>query len=118
MNRCVGISAQLGLDPDVSRVARGIAHSVHDRVRLERFEVDDDPAHAVAAASVYMASHLLGDARSLKMISSCVDVGDEAVRRTYNLLHLHRHDVIDTQMLARAGMGPVGIDEVLPPMLS
>ncbi|CAD6567925.1 MAG: hypothetical protein ASARMPRED_001190 [Alectoria sarmentosa] len=118
VNRCVGISAQLGLDPDVSRMAREIAHVIHDRVRLERFEADDDPALAVAAASVYMASHLLGDARSLEMISSCVDVGDDAVRGTYNLLHTHRYEIINTQLLAGAVMEQGGIDEVLPPMFS
>ena len=118
VNRCVGISAQLGLNPDVSRMARGIANSIHDRVQLERADADDRLALAVAAASVYMASHLLGDARSLEMISSCVDVGDDAVRETYNLLHTHRYEIINTQLLAGAGMELGGIDEILPPTFS
>lgn len=120
VNRCASLSAQLGLNPkpEINRMARWIANHFHDRVGLELSETDDRPVHAIAAASVYMASHLLGDARSLGMISSCLDVEEGAISRAYVLLHRRRHDLIDTELLARAGMGLGAIDEVLPPVLS
>ncbi|KAL9133198.1 MAG: hypothetical protein Q9175_005621 [Cornicularia normoerica] len=117
-NRCVGLSAQLGLNhnPDISRMARWIANHIHDGILVERDGLDDDgPFHAIAAASVYVTSHILGDARSLEMISSCVDdVGDDVIRRAYVLLHGYRYDLINLGLLARFGLGLGGIDEILP----
>ena len=123
VNRCASLSAQLGLNPkpEINRMARSIANLFHDRVGLEGPENeihDDRPVHAIAAASVYMASHLLGDARSLQMISSCLDVQEGIVGRAYVVLYGHRFDIIDTQLLAQAGMGLGAIDEALPSVMS
>lgn len=124
VNRCVGICAQLDFfpNPHVAHMARYIANEIHDRVRFEEsgFEAPnfgDWCAHAVAAASVYMASHLMGDARSLEMVSSCVVVGVDAVRRAYNLLYFHRYRIISQELLDRVGFSFDRIDRVLPPVL-
>ncbi len=115
VNRCMSISTQLDFpNPNIYRMARWIANTYHDTVRLEDGELGDGPAHAVAAASVCMASHLLGHARSLELISSCIDVGEDAIRGAYGLLYSYRHDLVDTQILARVGMELDGIHGILP----
>lgn len=98
-DRCVGLSAQLDLHSDIMRLARGIANRFHDRVTIEGVEVGDGPVHVVAAASIYMASHILGDARSLELVSSCDGVEVEAVRAAYGSLHGSRHALLSNQML-------------------
>ena len=114
-NRCMSISAQLDFpSPNIYRLARWIANCYHDIVRLEDHELGDGLAHALAAASVCMASHLLRSPRSLELISSCVDVGEDAIRSAYGLLHSYRHELVDAQELARVGLELDGIDGVLP----
>ena len=124
VNRCVGICAQIDLNtnPNVVQMARYIANHIHDLFHFEETSLDesnfgDRDAHAVAAASVYMASHLMGDARSLEMVSSCVDVGDDWVRRAYSLLHVHRYAIISRELLHRVGLGLTRIDPILPTVL-
>ena len=113
--QCVSLSAQLGcLDPNIHRFARWIASTYHDEARLEGGELGDGAAVAVAAASVCVAGHLLGDPRSLESISRCVDVGEEAVRRDYGWLHGFRHEIVDVQILAHAGMELDGVYGILP----
>lgn len=99
-------------------MAKWIANRFHDRVAIEEAEVGDEPVLAVAAASIYMASHLLGDARSLELVSSCDGVGVEAARRAYSLIHVYRSVLISTELLERAGMELDGVDEVLPSVMA
>ncbi|KAF6228013.1 hypothetical protein HO133_007741 [Letharia lupina] len=121
VNRCVGLSAQLGLNhmPEIAGMARWIANHIHDIFAFEMIERENDDrfVRSVAAASIYMASHLLGDGRSLEMIESCALSGDDPIRSAYALLYLHRYDIINTQLLARVGMGLGSIGDVLPPAL-
>ena len=120
-NRCVGLSAQLGLNhmPEIAGMARWMANQIHDIFAFERIERENDDrlVRSVAAASIYMASHLLGDGRSLEMIESCALSGDDPIRGAYAVLYLHRYDIINTQLLARVGMGLGSIGDVLPPAL-
>ena len=114
MERCVGICAMIELGPDVRHLARWIANREHDRVRLE--EQDDRAVVAVAAASVYMASHVLSNARSGALIARCVDdrVGVDAIRCAYTSLYSQRYLQAHQLSLARAGMELRRINEVLP----
>ena len=114
MHRCVGICAMIELGPEITRLARWIANREHDRVRLE--ERNNSAVVAVAAASVYMASHVLSDARSGELIASCVhfDVGFDAIRCAYTSLYSQRYRQFDQLVLARAGMEVRSMDEVLP----
>ena len=113
-HRCVSICAMIGLGPEVQRLARWFANREHDRVRLE--ERNNSAVVAVAAASVYMASHVLSDARSGELIASCVhfDVGVNAIRCAYTSLYSQRYHQVDQMVLARAGMEARRMDEVLP----
>lgn len=105
VNRCIRISAQLDFpNPNIYRITRWIANTYHDTVRLEDGELGDEPAYAVTAASVCIATHLLGEARSLKLISSRIDVGENTIRSACGLLHSYRHDLVNAQILARVGM--------------
>ena len=116
-DRCVAICARIDLGSRVRRLAQDIANQIHDLIAFEtRGFRDDSPFFAIAAASVYMASHLCGEERSLELVASCVDgVGDGAVRHTYALLFTHRLQIIGAEMLADTGVDLDRIDERLPP---
>ena len=96
-------------------MARRIANRFHDRVTIEGAEVSDGPVHVVAAACIYMASHLFEDKRSLELVSSCDGVEIEAVRAAYGLLYAHRRAIISEQMLY---MEWDEIDEILPSVMA
>ncbi|CAF9934548.1 hypothetical protein IMSHALPRED_009757 [Imshaugia aleurites] len=118
-NECASACEMLELNrgPDVRRLSRWIANQYHDIVRLDWADGDDRNPHAVAAASVYMASHLLGDARSLEVISRCVTVGEREITRAYILLYIYRRRIVERfplEMLEGDGAGLGRIDEVLP----
>ena len=119
-NGCEDICALLGLsgNPDIGDIAIQIANSIHDRVTLAGADGDHRAAHAVAAASVYMACHLLGHPRSLTLVASCVTVGEQLVQQAYAVLHEFRYHLIDRDLLDRFGLGWNRIDEVLPSVLS
>ena len=79
--------------------------------------MEEHNVHAVATASVYMASHLLEDARSLELVAGCArDVGIEGVRSAYNMLYCHRRDLFDGRLLALvpAGVEAGWVDRTLP----
>ena len=113
--RCGAICLQIGCGSRVSSLATGIADSLHDSILLETQSFGmDAPFHAIAAASVFMASHLCGDARSLERVSSCVgDVDLDAVRRTYVLIFSHRFNIVVPE-LASNGLDVVQMDARLP----
>ena len=117
-NQCVRLSAQLDLRWVIARMARCIANTFHDRVEIGGLRLGDRPAHAVAAASIYMASHLFGDARSLDLVSSCDGVEVEAVRSAYGLLHGRRYGLIGEELLARAGREWEEIEDILPSIMA
>ncbi len=111
---CIIICEQLAFTtPNTARlVAMCIASGMHTLRRVEERNV-----HAVATASVYMASHLLEDARSLELVAGCVhDVGIEGVRSAYNMLYCHRRDLFDGRLLALvpAGAEAGWLDRTLP----
>lgn len=121
--RCGSLSVQLDLDSVVTRLARCIANRFHDRVEIGELELGgrplgDRPANMVAAASIYMASHLFGDARSLDLVSSCDGLGVEAVGRIYGLLYELRYDHINTELLARTGREWPEIEEILASIMA
>ena len=95
-------------------MARRIANRFHDRATIEGVEVSDGPVHVVAAASIMMASHIFGDARSLELVSSCDGVDVEAGRAAYGSLYSHRYVLLSTELLVRAGREWDKIEEALP----
>ena len=117
-NRCVRLSAQLDLQSVVMRMARCIANTFHDRVEIGELDIGDGPVHVIAAASIYMASYLFDDARSLDLVSSCDGLDVEEVRRVYGLLYGYRYALISEELLARAGREWEEIDEVLPSVMA
>ena len=114
--RCGAICDLIDLRPRVVRLAREVANQLHDHIGLEtRNFRDDAPFHAIAAASVFMACHLCGQARSLMLVTSCVhNVSVHEVSSTYALLFTHRLEVLDAETLAGTGIDLDRIDERLP----
>ena len=109
--RCEGICALIGLqDTDVLPLAAWIATVMHDLHPLGGAEPDE--VYAVAAASVFMASHLMRHGKSVELIASCFnDVEIILILRTYSLLLDDRHALINAELF---GLDRQRIDDVLP----
>ena len=103
--RIVTLCAMLELSVwEVGRTAKRFADAFHHRetIREEDERDDDRPVHAVAAASVYLACHLLEQPRSLEMIADCFnDVEVDAIRRAYTVLHGYCYLMLNPQLVAR-----------------
>ena len=114
--RCGAICDLIDLSPRVRRLAREISNQIHDYIGLEeRGFWDDGPFFAIAAASVFMASQLCGEERSVVLVTSCVqNLAVHEVTRTYALLFTHRLDVLDDEMLVGTGTVLDRIDGRLP----
>ena len=54
---------------------------------------------SVAAACIYMASHLMGDGKSAKAISEVAGVSDGTIRTAYKYLHPQRESLIEQKWL-------------------
>jgi transcription initiation factor TFIIB len=65
----------------------------------------------IAAACIYMASHLLGNGKSAKEIGSVVGVSESTIRTTYKNLYQDREKLIQPEWIA----GGKGKMENLPP---
>ena len=111
VERCLSICALIGLQasrvPGTAIYVAGIAYN-----QLLPDGAGPENAYAVAAASVFMASHLTNHAMPIRLIASCFhDVEDALIARTYILLRNHMRDVIIAEMPA-----PVWqcMDEFLP----
>lgn len=104
---------QLTLNADINEMGMYIADRFHDRGLLgERSLV------AVAGASVYMASHILGHGRSLGRISQGVALADmgstnvETILDAYDLVYHNRRRLVDWDLLARVIGRTMGMDQV------
>lgn len=52
---------------------------------------------SVAAACIYMASHLLGTGKSAKEISNVAGVSDGTIRTAYKLIYPEREGLVDAK---------------------
>lgn len=116
LDRCADISDELDLSYDVRGMARLIAVNAHGSI--SRWGMFSDRLMVpVAAASVCMATYLLEEGQTLRMVWTCVEdqIEFDAVRAAYLALYEIRFDIISAQLLARAGIEhPARIDELLP----
>ncbi|KAI0172219.1 cyclin-like protein [Hypoxylon sp. FL1284] len=60
---------------------------------------------SIAAASIYMASHLFGEARSSKDIAEVAGVSDGTIKTAYRLMHPSRDVLIEKDWLGPKGAG-------------
>lgn len=54
---------------------------------------------SVAAACIYMASHLLGQPKSAKDISAIAGVGSTTIRNAYKVIYPDREKLVDPKWL-------------------
>ena len=52
---------------------------------------------SIAAACIYMASHLLGEPKTPKEISAVAGVSDGTIRNAYKLIYPKREELIDAK---------------------
>lgn len=62
---------------------------------------------SVAAACIYMASHLMGDPRSTKDIASVAGVSDGTIKTAYKFLYQQRTSLVETSWLKPNGVGDI-----------
>ncbi|KAI1764289.1 cyclin-like protein [Hypoxylon sp. FL1150] len=60
---------------------------------------------SIAAASIYMASHLLDEGRSSKDIAEVAGVSDGTIKTAYRLMYPSREELIEHEWLAPKGRG-------------
>ncbi|KAI0101003.1 cyclin-like protein [Nemania sp. FL0031] len=58
---------------------------------------------SVAAACIYMISHLMGESRSSKQIAAVAGVSDGTIKTAYRFLYQERTSLIDDEWLAKGG---------------
>ncbi|KAJ8130690.1 hypothetical protein O1611_g2938 [Lasiodiplodia mahajangana] len=58
---------------------------------------------SVAAACIYMISHLMGESRSSKQIAAVAGVSDGTIKTAYRFLYQERATLIDDEWLAKGG---------------
>jgi len=86
---------ELALSMSASKIAKGIA----ERLATVGSLAGRSPLSA-AAACIYMASHLVGDARSPKDIAAVAQVSDGTIRTAYKLLHAEIDKLVEKEWLA------------------
>ena len=67
---------------------------------------------SIAAACIYMASHLMGQPKSPKDISAVAGVSDGTIRNAYKLIFPKREKLIDPEWLESGKGGDI---RALPP---
>ena len=93
---CVRYCNQLGLTAQIfTKVSQGLA----DKVGTVGDLAGRSPL-SVAAACIYMASHLLGKGKSPKDISQVAGVSDGTIRTAYKFLYHERERLIEPEWIA------------------
>ena len=83
-------SQQLELTPQVALLALNIADSA-ERMSMSRFTF----ATSIAAASVYIASHILNQPRSRSEVASLTAVSERTVHNVYRTIYYESFELID-----------------------
>lgn len=117
-------------------MARCIASRFGERHQIDLLEVEllsegllgdrllgDGRVHVVVAASIYMASHMFGEGRSLDLVSSfdgieLHGIEVQATRKAYASLYRYRYALIREELLVRAGKGWHEIEDILPSVMA
>lgn len=93
---CLRYCSQLGIgSPQFTKVAQGLAEKVGTVGDL----AGRSPL-SVAAACIYMASHLLGKGKTPKQISEVAGVSDGTIRTAYKFLYQERDRLIEPEWIA------------------
>lgn len=113
---CTALGSHLGLESTTIAMAVYIANRLHDRGSM-----GDRPLIAIAAASVYMAGHLLGNGSlfgAISEVAARADMGNVsvgAIRHAYIFMYQYRRRLIDWDLHTRVLGCPFDeVDDVLP----
>ena len=100
---CDRYCAQLDLKFAISKIAQEIATKT-DKVG----SLAGRSPLSIAAACIYMASHLMGQPKTPKDISAVAGVSDGTIRNAYKLVYPKREELIDPAWLGE-GKGDVAL---------
>lgn len=104
------LAHQLGLSLHTAFLALNIADSADSLTRLEHCSVN-----SIAAASVYIASHVLSQPRGLADIARLTGVSDRAIQIVYTIIYSVRYELIDEDWRGIVGGATLGAAaEALP----
>jgi transcription initiation factor TFIIB len=93
---CNRFCSMLDMDQKTTNVAIQLAAKLKDSGSL----AGRSPLSA-AAASIFMAGHLMGVPKSAKEIANVVGVSDSTIRGAYKLLYQEKDILLDAEILAR-----------------
>lgn len=103
-------SLPLHLPLPIAFLAVNVAHTADNLPMLENSSVT-----SVAAASVYIASHILNQPRNLADIARLTGVSERAIHIVYRAIYQDRYELIDENWCQRVGGTTVGeAAEALP----
>ena len=91
-------SLPLNLPLPVAFLALNVAHTAENHPVLE-----NSSAMSVAAASIYIASHILNEPRSLVNIARLTGVSERAIHIVYRAIYQDRYELIDENWCQRVG---------------
>ncbi|CAD6575003.1 MAG: hypothetical protein ASARMPREDX12_007057 [Alectoria sarmentosa] len=104
------LAHQLGLSLHAAFLALNIADSADSLTRLEHCSVN-----SIAAASVYLASHILSQPRGLADIARLTAVSERAIQIVYTIIYSVRYELIDEDWRGIVGGATLGAAaEALP----
>ena len=104
------LAHQLGLSLHAAFLALNIADSADSLTRLEHCSVN-----SIAAASVYIASHVLSQPRGLADIARLTAVSERAIQIVYTIIYSVRYELIDEDWRGIVGGATLGgAAETLP----
>lgn len=107
---CERYCNQLRLPYQITKVSQEIA----ERMDRNGMLAGRSPL-SIAAACIYTASHLMGQPKTAKDISSVAGVSDGTIRNAYKLIHPKRDRLIDPEWLEKGKGGLIGDMKNLPP---
>ena len=106
---CERFCSQLRLSFQITKVSQEIADNMDKCGML----AGRSPL-SIAAACIYTASHLMGQAKSAKDISAVAGVSDGTIRNAYKLIYPKRELLINDEWLDKGKGGVVGDIKRLP----
>ncbi|KAJ1941701.1 transcription initiation factor IIB [Linderina macrospora] len=100
--------SNLTLDMETQRIAELLSQKAKDMDKI----AGKSPV-SIASACIYMASHLTGNPKDAKTISSIAGVGEATIKTTYKILYANRVALITPDILARSAKA--SIDNLITP---
>ena len=96
-------SQALGLDVPIAELAMKIVELAEDLSLLR-----ESSPESLAAASIYIASHIFHKPHDLGYVAGLADVSERSIQRVYRAVFFKRYELIDEEWLYMVGSATLG----------